>query len=71
MWAIVPPTVFLDFPAAAMLGNVLGLQSNSLAAAVAAVLILGWPFLLFALYVSLIVLYPNRRSGSDFEKLSH
>lgn len=54
-----------------MLGNVLGLQSNSMAAAVAAVLIFGWPFILFALYVSLIVLYPNRRSGSDFEKLSH
>lgn len=54
-----------------MLGSMLGLQNNSWASTIAAVLVFGWPFLLFALYVSLIVLYPNRRSGSDFEKLSH
>lgn len=71
VWAIIPRNAFLEFPAAAMVGDVLGLPKDSWAAAAAAVLILGWPFILFALYVSLIVLYPNKRSGSDFEKLSH
>ncbi|XP_045133917.1 uncharacterized protein LOC123517663 [Portunus trituberculatus] len=69
LWAIIPRTILLSFPQKTLLGNVLGLDTSSFSAHIAAVVFFGWPFLMLGLYIFLILHYPNKKSGSDFEKM--